>query len=185
MAAALGDADAQAQAGSWPELPQHYRSKIEMAADLLAHREAVAFALDCAVRALPAWELVFPADERPCQATEAVALWLSGRATAELLDRASRAAADAGIEADDPDRVPADEVLTAAIHAADAASHAALAAECAARPEDAKDRVSEVNSCVAWAANFALKTVPDLETERRWQLQRLANYLLGRGAPPS
>jgi Imm-5 like putative immunity protein len=186
MAAAIGDAEARALVSTWPELPEHYRSRVELAASPLMEREAVLLAFDYATRALPAWEALFPNDDRPRRAVEACSRWLAGQFSVDLLTEVSKAAADAAIAADEPwYRAPEDPALRAALQAAHAAEPAALAAEYAGKPEEAELRVGDVKELLAWVANFALKTAADPEADKRWQLQRLADYLLCRIAVAS
>jgi hypothetical protein len=77
--------------------------------------------------------------------------------------------------------VPADERLTAAINAANAAAHAAYAAECAARlANNMEPLISGVAGCAAWTAGFATKAEADADSERKWQIETLCEYLLKR-----
>jgi hypothetical protein len=184
MALAIGHMGSYTTVMHVPELPEHYRTKIEKAISPLSIQEMVSFALDCAIRAFAAWEAIRATDRRPHIALEATRMWLLGQVTQEVVSAAARGASDAGREADDPDQVPANRTLTAAIYAADAASHAALAAEYAARlPSDPEVSVSDVVECVAWAAKFALSAAPDPQAEKKWQLEQLANYLLLQATP--
>jgi hypothetical protein len=146
-------------------------------------REAVSFAYDCAIRVLGVWESVLPADLRPRSALDAVRGWLAGRGSEEELNRTGKAAAGAGVEADDPATIPdLNPALAAAIHAADAASHAALTAERASQAERSAGDTdgTDVAACAAWTARFAMRAVSDPEPEQKWQTERLIAYLLGR-----
>lgn len=159
-------------------MPVPYRAKVEAAVALLSDREAIRFALDCVTRALPVWLAVFPDDERPRAAVDAASRWMSGGASVEELAQTGLAASNAATEADDPERVPSDARLTAALNSAVAASHAALAAEYAIR------RREDLTACVAWVASFALCAAPVPDTEEKWQTARLDLYMTGQMQMP-
>jgi hypothetical protein len=184
MAAALGHAGAVATGVRSEPLPEHYRSRIERAVTCLEDREGVGFALDCALRVVEICVDGMPEDGRPRTAIDVTRRWLLDAATLDDVAMAAKNASEAAIEADDPDRVPADAKLTAAINAANSASHAALSAEYAAKLALGQDPgVGGVNDCVAWAAGFAAKAAKDPEAERKYQMQALTNYLLRRAKP--
>jgi hypothetical protein len=178
MAAALGDTAALVIVPSPQALPDHHRSKVELALARLSHRETIHFAIDCARRALPTWETLFPDDRRPASAVTAATLWMSGDCVTDDLLTAAANAEAAGHEADEQQLEPMDDHRIFAIYACSAASHVALTAESAA--EDG----SEVAKCAAWAASFARKATDDPVTEEQWQLRRLCDYLMGRATSP-
>jgi hypothetical protein len=166
------------------QMPQHHRSMIMQVVNALAHPEAVSFGLDCAVRAIQRWEALFPRDRRPREAIELTRLWLLDKASADELAFAAKRASDAARGADDPDKVPDDRELTAAIQAADSASHAALAAENGARYALGQEMsIGGIEDCVGFAASFAVKAATDAVNEIKWQTEQLVCYLLGRAKP--
>ena len=155
-----------------------------MIVSVLSHHEAVSFALDCAIHVIAAWNSARPNDKRPKEALDATRLWLLGESSGDLLAAAGKSAADAAVEADDPDQVPANLLLTEAINAASSAAHAARAAENTVRLLLGRETtVGGINGCVAWAASFALSAVKDREAEKKWQLELLIDYLLNRATP--
>jgi len=181
FAGALGHAVSQVLLPPMTPLPEHYRSKIEPGSRLLSHSEAVTFALECAMRAMPAWTAVRPQDLRPAKAIAATQDWLSGNATLEAVAGAARGADDAGVETDSPDLVPGNLLLTAGLSAAVAASHSAHAAEYAAKVAAGLDPgLGDVEECVGWTAKFASDAAINRDQERNWQIERLIEYLLKR-----
>jgi hypothetical protein len=184
MAAALGHKRALATGARGPALPEHYRSKIKMAASLLSHHDAVSFAVDCAIRVLDNWESIRPTDKRPREVLKATRSWLLRQEPEESLPALVESASDAGIEARDPGQMQVDRALAAGIFAANSAAHAGLAAQHAsaiARPQEADP--DGIEDCVAYAGRFAVSAAGDPDAEREWQLKQLANYLLKQAEP--
>ena len=161
-------------------LPGRYRTQIEIAASLLSASDAVRFACDCAERVLERWENLFPSDQRPRNALEAVRSWLNGVGTAQSLKAAGRSASDAGTEHGDTSTLPDDHPeLTAAHYAADAASHAALAAHDATWSHQLRPPIPNmVFGAVGHSARFATHAAKNEQAEMQWQKARLAELLL-------
>lgn len=178
IAAAFGSPNAL---GALPiNLPDHFRTQIELAVALLPADVAVRFACECAERVLDRWETLFPSDLRPRRALEAARLWLEGVGTSETLEVAWRGAADASIENDDTSTLPENHPeLTAALHAADAASHAALAGQLALRLCEPNSPLSDFDcNAVGYCARFSTHAARDEDAEMRWQKSRMAELLL-------
>ena len=103
IAAALGCEPAIATGVEPAVLNDHYRTRIEHIAACLTQRECIVFGYECELRALTAWEKVFPTDLRPRRAVEAVRVWLSGKDDAVDFDALSSGAGQSGIEVDYPE----------------------------------------------------------------------------------
>lgn len=162
------------------KLPDHFRTQIELAIQLLPVREAVRFVCECAERVLDRCESLFPSDSRPRKALEAARLWVEGVGTSESLELAWRGASDAGIEEDDTSTLPEDHPeLTAALYAADAASHAALAAHEASLSHWPTHQFP-IGLCgaIGHGARFSTHAAPDEKAEMQWQKSRLAELLM-------
>ena len=126
------------------------------------------FACDCAERVLPIFESICPDDDRPRRAIETARRYAVGEATADEL-AAARAAAAAWAAA----RAAAGDAAWAAAAAAWAAARAAAAAaRAAARAAAWAARAAAGDA--AWAARAAAG-----DAEKRWQAERLRQYLDG------
>ena len=122
------------------------------------------FALDCAERALPAYEAKYPGDLRVRAAIEVSRRYLRGEAT---IDEVKTAANAAYVAARAADAKAAADAAYAAEAAADAAANAAYAAEAAAYAA----------ACAAYAAEAAADAAANHDAERRWQRGRLIELL--------
>jgi hypothetical protein len=135
-------------------------AKIEPALANWTERTARLFACDCAERVLPVFEDKYPNDERPRQAIAMARRFANDKAPDEELTAARAAAWAAWDAAWDAALVAQDTVGAVALAAArDAAWAAALAA------------ARDADRAAAWAAEDA---------ERKWQTDRLFDYLEGR-----
>ena len=118
------------------------------------------FALDCAERALPAYEAEYPGDLRVRTAIEVSRRHLRGEATIDEVKTAANAAYAVYAAANTV--YAADAAACAAYAAADAAADTAYAAACAA----------------AYAADAAAADAGDnYDAERRWQRAHLVKLL--------
>jgi hypothetical protein len=181
LAAALGDTNARATGVAEPVLPEEFEARIKTGISALSQRQAVSFGLECANRVLAVWEALRGYDKRPEEALATTRLWLLGRTPADRVAIAGKAAADAAIDADDPDQIPLPRMVIAAINSADSVSHAALAAEYTAKLDLGQDPgVGGVEDCVCYAATFARAAAADSDAERKWQVTRLIDCLLQR-----
>ena len=179
---------AMAAAFGWPNatdalpinLPNHFRTQIELAIQLLPVHEAVRFVCECAERVLDRWEILFSSDPRPRRALEAACLWLEGVGTSESLESARRGASDAGIEKDDTSTLPEDHPeLTAALYAAHAASHSALAAQEASMSRWPNHQFPlGLCGAIGHGARFSTHAARDEKAEMQWQKSRLAELLM-------
>lgn len=132
-------------------------------------RELRLFACDCAERALPLFELVYPQDQRPREAILVARRYADGQATYTELDAARVAAWDA----------VGDAATAAAWDAAGATARtpaweAARTAAWAASRADAWDAAR----AAPWAASRAAAWDAAWEAETLWQTNRLEALLL-------
>lgn len=135
------------------------------------------FACDCAERVLPIFESICPDDDRPRQAIETVRRYAVGEATADELAAAEVAAWAAAWAARDAAEAAA---WAAAEVAAEAAAWAASwAASWAAR--DAWYAGWYAGWAAAWDARDARDAAEAAarDAEKRWQAERLRQYLDG------
>ena len=116
------------------------------------------WAADCAEHVLPRWTAVYPDDQRPAEAIEAARRSARGELTANELETAWRAAAQAA----------SGPIYSAAADAAYTASNAASNAACDARAA----RNAALAAC---NAAYSLEA-----KERHWQSSRLLDYIEGR-----
>ena len=129
------------------------------------------FALDCAERALPAYEAKYPGDLRVRAAIEVSRRYLRGEATIDEVKTAANAAYAAAYAAD----------AAAAARAADAGEAAARAAAARAVTKASNNAgvnagyAAEVNA--ARAAEAAAYAAANHDAERRWQRAHLIKLL--------
>ena len=133
-------------------------------------RLVVAWAADCAERALPAWEARRPSDSRPRDAIALVRRWLADPES--VTQRELRAAAGRG----------AAYAAYAAAAAYDAARDAAGAAAYAADAADAA-YAAAADLDAAYAAAYVAYDADADAAERAWQRARLLQYLAGEVTP--
>lgn len=120
------------------------------------HALIALWAANCAEHALPLFENLYPLDDRPRHAIDAVRAWVAGEIGVAAARKAAFTAHAAARVATDPK----------AIASARAAAHAAATAHIATHAPH--------------AASYALKAcanVPGWEAESQWQRQRLPMHL--------
>lgn len=183
-AAALGDPVAQQVGLIQAELPTDYRLRVQTVLSFLPERDRVRFALDCASRVLSKWETIRPNDNRPRAALESTHSWLLRGGMIDLLQNTSSSAANAGCDAYDLDQLPANRILASGIFAADSAAHVPLAAKYVGHLGiDPDVSTLDVSECVSYAADFAALAATNTDEEKKWQVNRLCEYLLNRANP--
>jgi len=148
---------------------------------------SVTWGIDCAARALPAFELALPGDARPRQAIEMAGAWLNGRAdtapcsaAATQANEAIQAATAAGVRPFARAKIVGGTRL---LYPAEAAVYAAReAVRAVPRFADAhtpKWMISDHAAiCAGHAANYATCVQPDSTGEHEWQRQRLIELIL-------
>ena len=179
-AADLGDTDAVSQLGARPNLlPEHYRSRIELAVSPLTTEQRVAFACECAVRVQSFWLDFNARDSRPANAITAAQDWLHGKRCADFA-ALSTAASDAGVTA--LNSYEEIEGYTTTINDASPAGRAAYSAQWAAVSAHSCTDILCSDECYAcaYAAKAAVWATHESDAEYDWQAKRLCDYLLGR-----
>ncbi len=160
-------------------LEDDWQTVIEQGVQLIDERHAIEFGVRCVERILGAWTGLFPNDDRVSHAVATVKQWLTSNTDAGQLAEASLQASDAAVEFDDPNVVPANQQLTRALHAANAASSIADAARSAAEPvSQRKLGPHAVALGVGYAARFSILASEALNTEYQWQLKSFRSCLL-------
>ena len=138
--------------------------------DTWNEKTARLFAADCAERVLPIFENARPGDMRPREAVEAARAYVRG----EINKVALVAAADAAWAAVDAAAAAwAARSAARASSAADDARAAADAAEQAAAEQAAAEQAADA------AAGAAARAAAARVAERKWQAERLKQYLSG------
>ncbi len=145
-------------------------ARIVRVLDTWNERTARLFACDCAERVLPIFERQYPADGRPRMAVDTARRFAEGQATREELAAAGVAARDAAWDAvwAAAGAAPRDAARAAARDAARAAARVAAWAA-------AWDAARAAAKVAAWAAAWDAAW----DAERKWQAQRLVEYLRG------
>jgi hypothetical protein len=136
-----------------------------------SRRVLVAWACDCAERALAAFERRYPNDNRPRKCIETTRAWLRGGATIEQVWQACASASAASAASAAAYAAAADASASAAYAASASAASDASAAAAAAAASDAAYAAAAADRGKARAA------------EKAWQTSRLTEYLDGQVAP--
>ena len=178
-----------------PDVRRVLRSATRSLAYALPARLSVTWGADCAERALPAFELAVPGDERPRQAIETARAWLHGQADAakrnaavSQANQAVRAASAVSVTPFSRPKIvgrrvpllPAPVVVRfPAEAAAYAAREAIVAVPTFAVPSTPKWQVCDHAAIYAGhAANYAALVDKDPAGEHDWQRQRLIDLIL-------